>query len=190
VHVCYKETLKGEGRKREVSKQETKRHTQGAEPAQQADTEHSRGGKSRTGANTYRACCMPPVTSQVVQIILSKILSLRTFLATPAGEPYSAEEAQMWMRLKSSKFYENMHFCVAEGAPLPFRDWLRMLMQVPGGMRVRELTRIFDEEVRSPQSFGNACSCIALIDHPHVLTCSGSQGYDSTCMHVCFRIFR
>jgi hypothetical protein len=38
VGLCYKETLKGEGRKREVSKQETKRHTQGADPATQADT--------------------------------------------------------------------------------------------------------------------------------------------------------
>jgi hypothetical protein len=118
---------------------------------------------------------MPPVTSKVVQIILSKILSLRTFLATPAGEPYSAEEAQMWMRLKSSKFYENMHFCVAEGAPLPFRDWLRMLMQVPGGMRVRELTRIFDEEVRSPQSYGKCLLLHWLIRFNRPSTCADLQ---------------
>jgi hypothetical protein len=29
INVCYKETRKGKGRKREESKQETKRHTQG-----------------------------------------------------------------------------------------------------------------------------------------------------------------
>jgi hypothetical protein len=37
---------KGEGRKRKESKQETKRHTQGVDPATQADTEHSTGGKA------------------------------------------------------------------------------------------------------------------------------------------------
>jgi hypothetical protein len=50
--MCQKETRKEEGGKREESKQETKRHTQGADPATQADTEHSTGGKSCAGAYT------------------------------------------------------------------------------------------------------------------------------------------
>jgi hypothetical protein len=41
---------KWDGRKREESNQEAKRHTQGADPATQADTEHSRGGNKRAGA--------------------------------------------------------------------------------------------------------------------------------------------
>jgi hypothetical protein len=52
--VCYKETRKRGGRKRGEIKQETERHTQGAHPATQADTEHSRGGKSHAGAQNNR----------------------------------------------------------------------------------------------------------------------------------------
>jgi hypothetical protein len=37
--VCYKKTRKAEGGKREESKQETKRHTQGADLATQAEKE-------------------------------------------------------------------------------------------------------------------------------------------------------
>jgi hypothetical protein len=47
-------TKRRHGGKREKSKEETKRHTQGADPATQADTVHSRGGKSRAGAYTNR----------------------------------------------------------------------------------------------------------------------------------------
>lgn len=81
--------------------------------------------------------------------VLPNSMSLRTLLAAPAAmDSYYADERKMWRHLKASAFYENMHFCVATGMPLPFADWLRMLLQVPGSMRIRELARIFDEEVR------------------------------------------
>lgn len=88
-----------------------------------------------------------------MQIKVPKSMSLRTLLTTPAVvDTYYADEREMWRHLKASAFYENMHYCVATGMPLPLSDWLRMLLQVPGSMRIRELARIFDEEVRIAHS--------------------------------------
>jgi hypothetical protein len=90
------------------------------------------------------------ITSFVVQSNMQKSASLQTLLvAPPVVEPSIADERQMWEHLKRSAFYENIKLCVTTGMHLPFDDWLRMLMQVPGSIRIHELVRMFDEEVLS-----------------------------------------
>lgn len=65
-------------------------------------------------------------------------------------------EREMWGILKESEFYHNMHISVSTGRALPLIDWLRMILQIPSHIRVKELVRIFDEEVRIGK---NATAC-------------------------------
>jgi hypothetical protein len=123
---------------------------------------HARKKQNWSGYTPYGLHIGPLFTSLVVQIIMPKSLKLKALLATPATVDY-CEEQQMWRYLKSSAFYENMHFCVATGTPLPYSDWLRMLMHVPGTMHVGELARIFDEEVRPHLTLYASTSALAVL---------------------------
>lgn len=66
--------------------------------------------------------------------------------AAQAMSEFLANEREIWSSLKATKFYDSLVMNKKYGTPVPFRDWLRLLLHVDTSLSVSDLVRVFDEE--------------------------------------------
>ena len=66
--------------------------------------------------------------------------------AAQAMSEFLANEREIWSILKATKFYDSLVMNKKYGTPVPFRDWLRLLLHVDTSLSVSDLVRVFDEE--------------------------------------------
>lgn len=66
--------------------------------------------------------------------------------AAKAVSEFLEHERDMWAHVKSTPFHQSLLDSKLHGTPLPFRHWLRLLLQFDTSLTVSEVLRIFDEE--------------------------------------------
>jgi hypothetical protein len=56
------------------------------------------------------------------------------------------DEPRLWQNLKATRHYRHLSACATGYGPLPFEDWIRVMLHIPSALTISELVRIFDEE--------------------------------------------
>ena len=98
--------------------------------------------------------------------------------AAQAMSEFLAHEREIWRSFKATKYYDNLCMHKKHGAPLPFRDWLRLLLHVDTSLSINELVRIFEEEdsIVAMSSVRSFCRCM----------CWNLQHVQNRCMLLIF----
>jgi hypothetical protein len=61
-------------------------------------------------------------------------------------DKFFEDEPRLWQNLKATRHYRQLSACAAGYRPLPFEDWIRIMLHIPSSLSISELVRIFDEE--------------------------------------------